>query len=174
MIEGYNATVFAYGQTSSGKTYTMEGYEYISGGTDKSPKLVIRPDEKDHGLVQRSIEEVYRKLEQRAQGKLVQTGVTCSFIQIYNEKIYDLLNIQSEAGLRIRWSKEEQFAVENLYSVDCPRPSDAVKVYNYGISNRIMATHNLNIASSRSHTIFTITVKTSYLNQYVFPHIHSR
>jgi hypothetical protein len=75
--------------------------------------------------------------------------------------------MQTEEGLRIRWSKEEQFAVENLYAVECPSAVEAINVYNYGIKNRIMATHKLNIASSRSHTILTITVKSSYLNQYV-------
>jgi len=167
VIEGYNATIFAYGQTSSGKTYTMEGYEYQqTKGSDKPPKLIIKSDE-DYGLVQHSILDIYRQLEQRSQGKLVRTSISCSFIQIYNEKIYDLLNIhQDEAGLRIRWNKEEQFAVENVYAVECPNSADAIKVYNYGIKNRIMATHKLNIASSRSHTIFTITVKTNYLNQY--------
>ncbi len=166
MIEGYNATVFAYGQTSSGKTYTMEGYEYVSKGADRSPRLVIKGSEQ-HGLVQRSIEDVYSQLERRPQGKLIRTSISCSFIQIYSEKIFDLLNVQTEEGLRIRWSKEEQFAVENLYSIECPTAADAVKVYNYGIKNRVMATHRLNIASSRSHTIFTMSVKTSYINQYV-------
>ena len=144
----------------------MEGYEYINKGADKTPKLIIKGDE-NYGLAQRSISDVFRQLEQKNKGKLIRTSVNCSFIQIYNEKIFDLLNIQTEAGLRIRWSKEEQFAVENLYSVECQATADAIKVYNYGIKNRIMATHKLNIASSRSHTIFTITIKTTYLNQYV-------
>ena len=168
VIEGYNATIFAYGQTSSGKTYTMEGYEYVSKGPEKAPKLIVR-DSEHYGLAQRSLIEVFRQLERRSQERLVRTSVTCSFVQIYNEKIYDLLNIGSETGLRVRWNKEEQFVVENLYSVESPSAAEAIKIYNRGIKNRIMATHNLNIASSRSHTVFTITVKTTYMNQYVTP-----
>lgn len=144
----------------------MEGYEYSSTGANKAPKLIIKGDE-DYGLVQRSLKEIFSQLERRNNSKLARTNISCSFIQIYNEKIYDLLNMQTEAELRIRWSKEEQFAVENMYSVECPSAADAISVYNYGIKNRIMATHKLNLASSRSHTIFTITIRSTYLNQYV-------
>jgi hypothetical protein len=165
VIQGYNTTVFAYGQTSSGKTFTMEGYEYVKMGEGKAPKLVVRGEER-HGLVQRSIAEVYRQVTECNKDKLVQTSVTCSFIQIYSEKIYDLLNFSHENSLRVRWTKDEQFAVENLYCVECRTALDAIRVYNHGIRNRFMAGHKLNIASSRSHTIFTITIRKTYLEHY--------
>ena len=164
VIEGYNATVFAYGQTSSGKTYTMEGYEYQTRGPDKPPKLIIKEGD-NYGLVQRSLIEIYKQLEQKRTDKLARTTISCSFLQIYNEMIYDLLNNQGNK-LRIRWNKEDQFTVENLYSVQCATAKEAIEAYDNGIKNRIMASHKLNISSSRSHTIFTITVKTECMNQY--------
>jgi len=163
VIEGYNATIFAYGQTSSGKTYTMEGYEYQARGGDKPPKLIIKGE--NYGLVQNSLREIYKQLEQKEKDKLSRTTVSCSMLQIYKEKIYDLLNNQNKE-LRIRWNKQEQFSVENLYSIECKTAKEAIEVYNNGIKNRVMATHKLNISSSRSHTIFTVTIRTECMNQY--------
>ena len=94
----------------------------------------------------------------------IKTTVSCSLIQIYNERIYDLLS--KESGLKIRWTKNDQFGVENLYSIECSSAEDAITVYNNGIKNRIMATHKLNIASSRSHSIFTITIKKECKDKY--------
>jgi kinesin family protein 4/21/27 len=86
-------------------------------------------------------------------------------LQIYKEKIYDLLNNQNKE-LRIRWNKQEQFSVENLYSIECKTVKEAIDAYNSGIKNRVMAKHKLNISSSRSHTIFTVTIRTECMNQY--------
>jgi hypothetical protein len=60
--------------------------------------------------------------------------------------------------LRIRWNKNEQFTVENLYVLKCDSPEHALQLYNKGVKNKIVASHNLNQASSRSHSIFTLTL----------------
>ena len=89
--------------------------------------------------------------------------VSCSFLQIYNEKVFDLLNAghlkkgkAGDQGLRIRWNKNDQFTVENLYVFKCDSPEHALLLYNKGVKNKIVASHNLNHASSRSHCIFTL------------------
>ena len=63
-------------------------------------------------------------------------------------------------GLRIRWTKKEQFIVENLFVFECGSPDDALELFNQGLRNKVVAAHNLNHQSSRSHCIFTLTVET--------------
>ncbi len=85
-----------------------------------------------------------------------------SYLQIYNERIYDLLNSEhantAGAGLRMRWSKKDQFTVENLYAFECTARDEALKFVRQGVRNKVVARHNLNIASSRSHCILTLRV----------------
>jgi hypothetical protein len=112
-LEGYHSTIFAYGQTGSGKTFTMQGEEspQEAGGLN--------------GIIPRVARALFEKV-----GKLKATRsytISVSFLQIYSEKIYDLFNssslnnktlLMSPAqieGLRLRWSKDEQFTVENLF-----------------------------------------------------------
>lgn len=91
--------------------------------------------------------------------------ISCSFLQIYNEKVFDLLNTskikktpgnKQNEGLRIRWSKNDQFQVENLFIFKCNDAEHCLQYYNKGIKNKVVAAHNLNHASSRSHCIFTL------------------
>ena len=121
VLEGYDATILAYGQTSSGKTYTMEGYEYKTKEND-SPQLIIKSD--SYGIIQRSIMNIFKNIKKEKNN--IKTTVSCSLIQIYNERIYDLLS--KESGLKIRWTKNAQFGVENLYSVECSNAEDAITV----------------------------------------------
>ena len=93
-------------------------------------------------------------------------SISCSFLQIYNEKIYDLLNKATlnskkaiggkDLGLKMRWSKNEQFTVENLFLFRCNDEEHAIQMYNKGVKNKVVASHNLNQSSSRSHAIFTL------------------
>jgi kinesin family protein 4/21/27 len=63
-------------------------------------------------------------------------------------------------GLRIRWTKKEQFVVENLFVFECHSSADALDLFNMGLRNKVVAAHNLNHQSSRSHCIYTLTVET--------------
>lgn len=89
VIDGFHSTIFAYGQTGSGKTYTMEGYKYVPN--EKGILLPRIGEEADNmGLVQRCTRLLMQEVQQaRTQRKIT---VNVSFMQIYNEKIYDLLN----------------------------------------------------------------------------------
>lgn len=62
-------------------------------------------------------------------------------------------------GLRIRWNKKEQFVVENLYVFEVNSPKEVLDLFKFGAMNRIKAAHNLNELSSRSHSIFSLTIE---------------
>lgn len=106
-IEGYHGTIFAYGQTGSGKTFTMQGVEDESA---ESGKL--------DGIIPRVVQQLFAKAKMQSGSRTFTISV--SFLQIYNEKIFDLLNPSSLnprtinnniGGLRLRWNKNEQFSV---------------------------------------------------------------
>lgn len=63
-------------------------------------------------------------------------------------------------GLRIRWTQKDQFVVENLYVFECQTAEEALKLFKFGSQNKILASHQLNEFSSRSHGIFSLTVET--------------
>ncbi len=66
----------------------------------------------------------------------------------------------ANTGLRIRWTKKEQFIVENLFVFECQTAEEALELFQIGLRNKVVAAHNLNHQSSRSHCIFTLTVET--------------
>ncbi len=86
IMEGYNLTIFAYGQTGSGKTHTMfgEGYET----KEQYSVSEIEDDDGNAGVIPRSIYQIFKKVK-----KMSNANIFCSFLQIYNEKIYDLFQV---------------------------------------------------------------------------------
>jgi len=62
-------------------------------------------------------------------------------------------------GLKLKWDKQDYFKVENLFTFDCKTYEDVMQLFHYGIRNKVVASHNMNNSSSRSHTIFTLTVE---------------
>jgi hypothetical protein len=109
----------AYGQTGSGKTYTMQGVE----------DPTISSNNGLDGIIPRVTEQLFSKIKQQAISRTFTVWV--SFLQIYNERIFDLLNPSSVnprsntnniEGLRLRWSKQDQFTVENLFLFECKSP----------------------------------------------------
>lgn len=166
-MDGFHATIFAYGQTGSGKTYTMEGYKYEEAKMNERAGKAVIQEGMENGITIRAIREIFKQAEELKKEKHI--TISCSFLQIYNEKVYDLLNAAllkkgkpgsaADQGLRIRWNKNEQFTVENLYVFKCDSPEHALTLYNKGVKNKIIASHNLNHASSRSHAIFSLTVE---------------
>ena len=107
----------------------MEGYKYDDARiNERAGKPIISKDD-NNGITIRSIRECFRQASQ-VQEKSVTISV--SFLQIYNEKVYDLLNTghlkkslannQTNQGLKIRWSKSDQFQVENLLVFKCDNP----------------------------------------------------
>ncbi|XP_015599072.1 kinesin-like protein KIF12 isoform X2 [Cephus cinctus] len=148
-VEGFSCTVFCYGQTGSGKTHTLTG----------PPGLFNRmnPYSEDHGLVFRSFVYLFKVLQERQECNFV---LKASFLEIYNEKVIDLLNPgTSRKPLAVRWSKKIRgFFVENLFTVECEELDDLLAVLEEGMKNRSVGTHNMNDHSSRSHTILTVHI----------------
>lgn len=87
-------------------------------------------------------------------------------MQVYKEKIYDLLNkshVKGAAadgpGLKLKWNKNDVYSVENLYTFECRTVDDVMALYHFGIKNKVVASHNMNNSSSRSHSLLSITLE---------------
>ncbi|XP_055534500.1 kinesin-like protein KIF12 [Wyeomyia smithii] len=149
-IEGFSCTAFCYGQTGSGKTHTLTGPpELFYGKPD--------PKHESHGLVFRSFLYLFQLLQERKDTNFV---LKASFLEIYNEKVIDLLNPgTARKPLAVRWSKKSRgFFVENLFTVDCEEFDDLLAVLEEGMRNRSVGCHSMNDYSSRSHTILTVHI----------------
>lgn len=160
-LDGLHSTVFAYGQTGSGKTHTIEGFEYAPDTSGKlRPKLDTSPAR--HGVLPRVIQAVFDRARDRmANNPHVQFRIKCSFMQLYNEKVSDLLNPSTrnlKEGLKIRWTRHDHFEVENLFVFECDNADQMREMLMMGVKEKVMSAHAMNQQSSRSHCIFTIHV----------------
>lgn len=132
---------------------------------NNEPKANIQDG--DHiGIAPRVINSIFNMVEETGSQSGYTYRVYWSFLQLYQEKILDLLNPNyskkaafNGPGLKLRWNKLDIFTVENLYNFECKGPEELMKYYHMGIKNKIVQTHNLNNASSRSHCIYTITLE---------------
>ena len=116
---------------------------------------------------------MFGKTETEAERANRKFTIYCSFLQIYNEKIFDLLNPTvfhdnslSSGGLKLRL-KNGSFSVDNLYTFECKTKEDAYALFHFGLNNRVIAAHRLNHASSRSHTVLTFTIESINKNNMV-------
>ena len=138
--EGYHCCLFAYGQTGSGKSYSMVGY-----GANK-------------GIVPISCEEIFKKIEKnKSEDKIFEVQV--SMLEIYNEKVQDLLippKQRPNGGLRIRESKLLGIFVEGLTKYPVTSYEQIAKKMEEGYQNRTIGSTLMNATSSRAHTIVTI------------------
>ncbi|KAI5720385.1 hypothetical protein M8J77_005706 [Diaphorina citri] len=154
-IEGFSTTCFCYGQTGSGKTHTLTGPPGMFNR--KKPPDPLHPD---HGIIFRSFLYLFSLLQDRQDIHYV---LKATFLEIYNEKVIDLLN-NTKRSLPVRWSKKSRsFFVENLFTVDCEELDDLLAVLEEGMRNRAIGAHNMNEHSSRSHTMLTINITSEQL-----------
>ncbi|KAF1374863.1 hypothetical protein PFLUV_G00233480 [Perca fluviatilis] len=148
-MNGYNGTIFAYGQTGSGKTFTMLGPSDLDNFTDEL-----------RGVIPRSFEYLFflinREVEQSGQSKSFLCK--CSFIEIYNEQIYDLLDTAS-ASLFLRENIKKGLFVEGAVEKFVNSAAEAYQVLSMGWRNRRVASTSMNRESSRSHAVFTMTLE---------------
>ncbi|XP_048373282.1 kinesin-like protein KIF18B isoform X2 [Sphaerodactylus townsendi] len=137
VLNGYNCSVFAYGATGAGKTYTMLG------------------SEKDPGIMYLTMAELFRKIEARREQQRYE--VLVSYQEVYNEQIHDLL--EPKGPLAVREDPEKGVVVSGL-SFHQPRTAEQLlKMLARGNQNRTQHPTDINAASSRSHAIFQIYVK---------------
>lgn len=147
MLAGFNCTIFAYGQTGTGKTYTMSG--------DMTDTLGILSD--DAGIIPRTLYSLFHKLED------TESTVKCSFIELYNEDLRDLLSAEENTKLKIFENEKKGHAatvVQGMEETYIDSASSGIKLLQLGSHKRQVAATKCNDLSSRSHTIFTITVLT--------------
>uniref|UniRef100_A0A8C7CQS3 Kinesin family member 15 n=1 Tax=Oncorhynchus kisutch TaxID=8019 RepID=A0A8C7CQS3_ONCKI len=148
-INGYNGTIFAYGQTGSGKTFTMLGPSDFDNFTDDQRGVIPRSFEYLFFLINREVER-----SDNAKSFLCK----CSFIEIYNEQIYDLLDSAS-ASLFLRENIKKGVFVEGAVEKFVTSAAEAYQVLSMGWRNRRVASTSMNRESSRSHAVFTMTLE---------------
>ena len=144
VLEGYNSTIFCYGQTGTGKTYTMEGFTYES----KNP---------NRGIIQRTIQDIFNFIETTSDEN-TKFIIRASFLQIYNENISDLLK-SDKKNLQIREDKKKGIYVDLLSEWAVRSPLDLYALLRRGGGARTTSATYMNDVSSRSHAVFQITVE---------------
>ena len=147
VTQGFNCSIFAYGQTGSGKTYTMFGPNF-SGDFGAEP---------NEGMIPRAISQIFKQVDNLYKSKMKEFTVYCSFVQIYNEKLYDLLQDgKTENPLNIREDKYAGIFVEGCSEYVITNPNDCLYLLQRGEFNRITRQTKSNVASSRSHSLFQL------------------
>lgn len=143
-LDGYNATLMCYGQTGSGKTFT------ITGATESY---------RHRGMIPRALSQLFREIEERPEFSIT---VRISYLEIYNETMYDLLALLPESDpqaygepLTVTENQDGTY-VKGLASHLAQNEEEALNLLFEGETNRAIAAHSLNRMSSRSHCIFTI------------------
>eukprot|EP01114_Cavostelium_apophysatum_P020876 TRINITY_DN7123_c0_g1_i1.p1 TRINITY_DN7123_c0_g1~~TRINITY_DN7123_c0_g1_i1.p1 ORF type:complete len:1019 (-),score=329.08 TRINITY_DN7123_c0_g1_i1:32-3088(-) len=169
VLKGFNCTIFAYGQTGTGKTFTMEG---LSGALSKTSGNNIHPDA---GIIPRSVHHIFTALEQSSS----EYSVKVSFLEIYNEELLDLLaplpsppvtgfnstttSDSAPQPLKIFdgiTGGNKGLTIQGLEEVMVNNADDIFRILEKGFKQRNVAETNMNKQSSRSHCIFTVIIHT--------------
>lgn len=140
--EGYNSTLFAYGMTGSGKTYSMKGEDH------------------DPGFVRLAIDDIFQKIDLDASGRRYQ--LNASYLEIYNEKIIDLLlnGMAPSADLKIRDDPEFGTKIVGVTCPDVLSKDHLLQLIRTGDAKRKTSATDYNARSSRSHSILQIRLHT--------------
>ncbi|XP_033219696.1 kinesin heavy chain [Belonocnema kinseyi] len=141
VLAGYNGTIFAYGQTSSGKTHTMEG---VIGDPNKQ------------GIIPRIVNDIFTHIYGMEEN--LEFHIKVSYFEIYMDKIRDLLDV-SKVNLSVHEDKNRVPFVKGATERFVSSPDEVFEVIEEGKSNRHIAVTNMNEHSSRSHSVFLINVK---------------
>ncbi|RVW23792.1 Kinesin-like protein KIN-12B [Vitis vinifera] len=152
-LSGFNSSVFAYGQTGSGKTYTMWG--------PANALLDENLSNNKQGLTPRVFERLFARINEeqiKHADKQLKYQCRCSFLEIYNEQITDLLD-PSQKNLQIREDVKSGVYVENLTEECVCTMKDVTQLLIKGLSNRRTGATSINAESSRSHSVFTCVVE---------------
>lgn len=147
MLAGYNCTIFAYGQTGTGKTYTMSG--------DMNETFGMLSDAA--GIIPRALHALFNKLEIDD----AEASVKCSFIELYNEELRDLISPDENTKLKIYDDNTKKghssTIVQGMEESHIKSAIDGIKLLQDGSHKRQVAATKCNDLSSRSHTVFTVT-----------------
>ncbi|KAM0552572.1 hypothetical protein ACHAPJ_007901 [Fusarium lateritium] len=137
-FEGYNNCIFAYGQTGSGKSYSMMGYG------------------KEIGIIPMICQDMFTRIDQLQQDKTTKCTVEVSYLEIYNERVRDLLNPSTKGNLKVREHPSTGPYVEDLAKLAVNGFQEIEHLMDEGNKARTVAATNMNQTSSRSHAVFTL------------------
>ncbi|GMF65835.1 unnamed protein product [Phytophthora lilii] len=163
-IEGYNGSIFAYGQTGSGKTFTMLGASTADVHELRLSQM--------RGLTPRILDYLFQRLaalsrERNAafysgeeQERALQYTLACSYLEIYNEKIFDLLepsgSVAAQQPKSLREDRNKEVYVDQLREIDVGSEEEALTLLQLGSQNRHISSTDMNRESSRSHAVFSV------------------
>ena len=147
VLEGYNGCVFAYGQTSCGKTFSMQGLQTVN---------------MQRGIINRAIDQIFENIQVT---DVTYYTIRASYLEIYNEEIRDLLNKGNRYKLDIKEHPEKGVYVRGLSSVEVTTVEEMEEVVEYGSWNRALGATALNPDSSRSHCIFIIDFELCFTSE---------
>ncbi|XWS21314.1 hypothetical protein CRYUN_Cryun30bG0045100 [Craigia yunnanensis] len=136
-VDGFNGTAFAYGQTSSGKTFTMNG------------------SSNDAGIIHRAVNDIFQKIQMISDREFL---IRVSYMEIYNEEINDLFAVENQK-LQIHESLERGIFVAGLREEIVNNAEQVMELLESGEVNRHFGETNMNARSSRSHTIFRMVIE---------------
>jgi kinesin family protein 5 len=145
--EGYNGTIFAYGQSGSGKTYSMLGPDSVF------ETLASSAENELYGITPRAVYQIFNIFKDFERSG-TKWKLTLSYIEIYNEKVKCLLS--KKDGLKIREDPNEGFVIPEKESIDCNSPLAVFEGINLASRNRATGATNQNERSSRSHAILQL------------------
>ncbi|OQV18127.1 Kinesin heavy chain [Hypsibius exemplaris] len=141
VLSGYNGTIFAYGQTSSGKTHTMEG---------------VLDDGERMGIIPRIVTDIFQHI--LSMDEHLEFHIKVSYFEIYMDKIRDLLDV-TKSNLVVHEDKNKVPYVKGVTERFVTSPEDVMEVIEEGKENRHVSVTNMNEHSSRSHSVFLIDVR---------------
>ena len=139
-FKGYNNCIFAYGQTGSGKSYSMMGYG------------------KEAGVIPKICQDMFERISELQEDKHLQCTVEVSYLEIYNERVRDLLNPSTKGNLKVREHPSTGPYVEDLAKLVVGSFNEIEHLMDEGNKARTVAATNMNETSSRSHAVFTLTL----------------
>lgn len=139
-FQGYNNCIFAYGQTGSGKSYSMMGYG------------------QEYGIIPKICQDMFERIKLVQQDKHESCTVEVSYLEIYNERVRDLLNPSNKGNLRVREHPSTGPYVEDLAKLVVQSFAEIEHLMDEGNKARTVAATNMNETSSRSHAVFTLTL----------------
>ncbi|KAL6720780.1 hypothetical protein ACLMJK_002705 [Lecanora helva] len=139
-FKGYNNCIFAYGQTGSGKSYSMMGYG------------------EEAGVIPRICQNMFERITEFQKDKTLTYTVEVSYLEIYNERVRDLLNPATKGNLKVREHPSTGPYVEDLAKLAVRSFEEIEHLMDEGNKARTVAATSMNETSSRSHAVFTLTV----------------
>lgn len=139
-FQGYNNCIFAYGQTGSGKSYSMMGYG------------------QEYGIIPKICQDMFERIKAMSSDKNLGFTVEVSYLEIYNERVRDLLNPSNKGNLRVREHPSTGPYVEDLAKLVVQSFPEIENLMDEGNKARTVAATNMNETSSRSHAVFTLTL----------------